>query len=99
MTRISIFLLGVAVGAIGHFMVLNHYVVRADDGFHVIPKITAALENSYIDIRNFDIADWTEHRPLAAAIVRAEKVNLIQNAAGSSLKTSVHKLADVLTGT
>ena len=98
MSRTFIFLLGVAVGALGHFAILNYHVVRAEDGFHVIPKIASNMGQSYVDIREFGVAEWNEHKPLLSAIVKAEKPDLIHHAARGSIQTEIHNVVDALGG-
>ena len=98
MSRIFAFLLGIAVGAFAHYAALNYHVVRAEDGFHVIPKISTGIAEAYVDIRQFELADWNEHKTLAAAIVRAEKSTLLKDAASASLQNSLHSVVDVLSG-
>ena len=90
MSRIFIFLVGVAVGALGHFAALNYHVVRAEDGFHVIPKVAAGMGESYVDIRGFGVTDWNEHRPLLEAIVKSDKPGLLRDTAGVSLQNEIH---------
>jgi len=93
------FLLGIAVGAFGHYAALNFHMVRADDGFHVIPKIAPRMGEVYVDIRQFDLSDWNNHKSLATAIVRAEKPSLLKDAAGASLNSLMDGMADIMNGT
>ena len=98
MNRVFAFVLGVIGGVIGHHTALNYHVVRAGDGVHLIPKISSGLAETYIDIRSFDLSEWNEHKTLAAAIVRAEKPNLLRNTMSSSLPSSINGIMDVLDG-
>lgn len=59
------------------FTSLKFHVVRAEDGFHLIPKMTSDFSEVYVDIRQFDLQDWDNHRSLAVAIVQAEKGYLL----------------------
>ena len=43
MNGVSIFASGLIVGVLGLYMTMHHSLVRASDGFHVIPKITAKM--------------------------------------------------------
>ena len=99
MSRIFVFVLGVGVGVFGHFAALNYHLVRAEDGFHVIPKISSRLTETYVDIRQFDLSDWNEHKTLAAAIVREDKTGLLKDAADTSLQNSLNTVVNVLSGT
>ena len=98
MNRVFAFVLGVIAGVIGHHAALNYHVVRADNGVHLIPKISSGLSETYVDIRSFDLSAWNEHKTLAAAIVRAEKPNLLRNTMSSSLQSSIDGMMHVLDG-
>ena len=98
MSRIFIFLMGVVVGAFAHNGALNYHVVRADDGYHLIPKISSGMVETYVDIREFGLTDWNQHKTLAAAIVRADKSGLLEDAATGSLQRSLDSVVDVLNG-
>ena len=71
---------------------MSYYIVRADDGTHLIPKATAQLGMPYVDIRGFDFADWNERRDLALAIVQAEKSYLLEDAAYSGLQQTMENV-------
>ena len=80
---------GLILGAMGMFVSMKYYVVRADSGIHLIPKATAQLSMPYVDIRSFDIADWDNRRDLALAIVQADKPELLQGAAVNGLRQTM----------
>lgn len=96
MGRFFVFLLGVAVGAAGMFGGMNYHLVKASDGIHVVPKVTAELEDAYVDIREFDKEDWDEHRSLAIALVKAEKSDLIGDNFMYELQNSVNNVLEGL---
>jgi hypothetical protein len=98
MRALFIFLLGVSVGAGGMFVARTYHVVRAEDGFHLVPKVTAQFNDAYIDIRNFDLRSWDDHRPLAVALVKANKSQLVTQGAGESLRHAARGVLDVLDG-
>jgi hypothetical protein len=93
--RIACFLAGVLVGAAAVFTTIKYHVVRAEDGFHLVPKLTANFSEAFVDVRNFGIADWDDHRSLAAALVQAEKGYLLKDAASESLRRSVSSVLDI----
>ena len=99
MSRFFAFVLGVAVGAFGYYAAQNYHVVRANDGFHVIPKTAPRMGEIYVDIRQFDLSDWNDHKSLALAIVRAEKSSLLKDSAGDSLNSLIDGMAEVINGT
>ena len=89
MSRFAVLLIGIVLGAGSMFMALRYHVVRADDGMHLIPRVSADFSEPYVDIRGFGIKEWNERRELALAIVRAGKGALIQNAAVDDLRKTM----------
>jgi hypothetical protein len=83
------FLLGLAVGCGLMFCALTYHVLRADDGFHLVPKLEASFGQSYVDICDFTVQDWMEHRSLAAAIIRDDKESLMSDSAEESFRARV----------
>ena len=98
MKYLSVFVLGIVTGAIGLQVALHYHVVYAEDGMHFVPKISSKLGESYVDIREFDLADWEEHTSLAAAIVRDDKAYLLKDAANTSLRNTLDSAINVLSG-
>ncbi len=92
MSRFGSFITGIVVGGAAVFGGLKYHVLRTDSGVEVVPKLSATFSETYLDVRQFDASDWTEHRQVAAAVVRAGKQHLFQNAAGESLRDTVDKL-------
>ena len=86
------FLAGFLTGALTLFVAMCFHVVRAKDGFHVIPKVTASLKDPYVDIREFGFSDWQEHPELSAAIAKAEKSDILKDSAGDSIHRSIDDL-------
>ncbi len=77
MSRLTSFLLGVVVGAVGLFTSENYYIVRSDKSFYFVPKVAAKLEFPYYDIRTYTVDDWNKNPALALAIVKANKQDLL----------------------
>jgi hypothetical protein len=96
MKRLSSFLLGVVVGAIGLYWAMTFHVVRASDGLHVVPKVTSGLADAYVDIRSFSSADWYRHTSLSVAIVHAGKENLLGDSTLADLRQSAHSTLESL---
>lgn len=86
MRRLSTFLLGAVVGAGLMYGGLKYHLVRANDGLHLVPKLTAELGNTYVDIRHFTWQDWQEHRDLALAMARSGDGELLRDAADAGLQ-------------
>ena len=98
MSRVSSFLLGAVVGGVLVFGVIKFHVVRANEGFFLVPRIDPALSDAYVDIREFSLTDWSNHRALAAAIIRANKEHLLQDSAGTSFRAGLRSAVDNITG-
>ncbi|MCA9134260.1 MAG: hypothetical protein KDA45_13925 [Planctomycetales bacterium] len=77
MNRLSTFLLGVIAGAGGLFVSENYYIVRSTKSVHLVPKVAAKLEFPYRDIRAYTVEDWKQNVSLGAAIVKAQKPELM----------------------
>jgi hypothetical protein len=98
MGRISMFLLGVVVGAGAVFGSLKYHVVHAEDGVHLVPKISSNFDEIYVDVRDFGPTDWDEHKSLAVALVKADKEHLIGDTTAHHFRQSLHDVLNGLTG-
>ena len=85
MNRFSTFLFGLFVGAGLMFVGLKYHIVRASDGFHWVPKMTAKLSSVYTDVREFTVDDWRTHQDLMIAISDSHDEALKEEAARSTL--------------
>ena len=85
------FILGFVVGAASLYGSMCFHIVRAEDGHHYIPKSALTFKDSYVDIRNFDVAKWRDHVPLAEAIMKSEP-ELVQNAAAVAVENAFDQL-------
>jgi hypothetical protein len=91
MRRIWIFISGILVGAALTYSAMNYHIVRANDGLHVVPKVKAQLALTYADIRAFSVADWARNADLAAALMNANRRDLVDNAISDSVDNSLDK--------
>lgn len=94
MNRIGSFLLGLAVGVVGLYLSMHFTLVRAADGFHMIPKIAPKIDNPYVDIRQFSVAQWQKKQSLALAILKANKGHLLSDQTLLPFKQSSQRLLD-----
>lgn len=95
MGRFGCFLFGLLVGAITVFVSLKYHIVRAADGHHLIPKVSAEFGGTYVDVRSFGFRDWAEHKSLAAAIARSGKSDLMTQATVNSVTDRVNDYLDI----
>lgn len=91
MRRIWTFVSGIIVGGILIFAAMNYHIIRANDGLHVVPKVDAQLALTYADIRDFTVADWAKNSELAAALMNANRRDLVDSAIGNTLDNSFEK--------
>jgi hypothetical protein len=89
MGRFWTFFWGVVVGSILLYGAMTYHVVNTRDGLQVVPKTTARLAGTYVDIRGFGIDDWAEHRDLAMALIQADKGDLLGDAAISPVRETL----------
>lgn len=79
--RLGTFLTGFLLGGVTVYTALHYHVVRANDGLHLIPKLRSTFAESYVDIRNFGVEDWNQHRELALAVAQAGHEDLLHGVA------------------
>lgn len=79
MRWICCFVLGTAAGAGMTTAVFSLHFVQASDGFHVVAKRPASLQNTYVDLRHWTLADWQGHRQVAHALIGGGKSKLVAN--------------------
>ena len=94
MNRFGAFLLGLGLGVALTFVCLRYHIVRANDSFHLVARQGGSMEDLYVDIREFDLKAWNQHRTLAIDLIAAKKEHLI----GDSASNSVSKRLDNLFG-
>lgn len=92
MGRFGTFLLGFLVGGATVYSSLHYHVVRADDGFHMVPKLTSTFSETYVDVRNFGFEEWNQHRSLALALAQSDKGYLVQGIAVDALQNTMNDL-------
>ena len=92
MGRLFWLLVGFAIGGGAIYGAFNYHVVKADSGFELVPKHSASLSDTYVDIRNFSVSDWAAHPALSADIVAAEKSHLLGGGSSNSLQNGVNSM-------
>lgn len=94
MRRISTFLSGVVVGGALIYCAMNFHVIRSREGFDLVPKVHPQLVTTYVDIREFQVADWAQHAEIAAALVQANRKDLLDNAVNDTLNQGIDQFFD-----
>lgn len=96
MSRFSSFVIGFVLGGVVVFTSLKYHVLRTDEGFQLVPKLSATFSRTYYDVRGFDLNDWAQHRTLSAAVVQANKEHLFKGAAADSLTKGLESVLNDL---
>lgn len=89
MGRLWSFVWGVVIGGALVYGAMSYHVVNTQDGLHFVPKVTAGFVDTYVDIRGFGLDDWTRHRALAMALIKAEKAELMGDTASMPLRDTL----------
>ena len=90
------FFAGMFCGALLLFVAMHYHVVRGNNGVVLVPKISNNLSNVYTDVRDFELADWKQHKALAAAIMRSKQSDLLKDSAARNFGNSMRGLVDNL---
>lgn len=98
MDRIGNFLIGFLAGGVALYAAMHFTLIRADDGFHLIPKIAAKLDLPFEDVRGMKLQQWQKKQPLALAIVRAQKGHLLKDPSLLSFKANAKQVLDRFQG-
>ena len=88
------FIPGFIAGAAALYGSMCFHIVYADDGYHFVPKNALTFKDTYVDIRHFTFADWRDHVPLAEAMMKAEKHEVIRDAAQNAVHNAWDNLWD-----
>ncbi len=92
MSRMGSFLMGFVVGGLAVYGSLNYHVLRTKDGFELVPKLSATFKESYLDVRQYTTSDWSQHKTVLSALVRAKKEHLITDSASQQLTEGIDNL-------
>ena len=98
MGRFTSFLTGAFVGATIMLLTLKFHFVQAEDGFHIVPKLTSSMADTYADIREYSVTDWNDHQLLLAALVRAEKGHVVKDQTLDSVGDTLNDALESLRG-
>ena len=98
MKRVMPFLMGMVVGAGLLYSGMSYHFVRSSQGLLMVPKVSKGLEDTYVDIREFQLQDWQKHRPLAAALVKSDRSELFADSSLTSFRNSINGVLDGLFG-
>ncbi len=87
MSRLTAILLGMILGGAGVYVGFTYHVVRVGDKqFLFVPKLRAELKDVYVDVRQWDAAEWQKHPELAEALRRDGRADLVPQPARGWLR-------------
>jgi hypothetical protein len=78
MRRLFALAFGVLLGAAAMFIAFRFHVVRTNDNWVFVSKPQASLVDAYIDVREWDSAEWMKHTALVKALVRTGQADLVR---------------------
>jgi hypothetical protein len=90
------FLFGMIAGALLMHTIMHYHVVRGNEGIFLVAKLSNNLSHIYVDTRKFDVDDWRDHRPVAAAIMKSNRSHLLETQPLSSLRSTLGGLVEGL---
>ena len=94
MKRLSGLIAGLLLGGAFVYGALNYHLVQTDDGYELIPKTAPTFADTWVDVRDFSLRDWYEHRDLAKAVIRADRQDLLGASAADDLVSGMSGLLD-----
>ena len=86
MARIRWFIFGAAVGAGLTMASLKYHFLYTKDGLKAVPKQTPTFSETFLDVREYNASDWSEHKAVLAAVMQAEESELLEGAAVNSIR-------------
>ena len=98
MGRFGTFIAGMVCGAGLLWGALHYHVVRTTEGFYFVPKISQNLSDPFVDVREFGLSDWQQHRGLAAAIMKNNQADLMGDSSMNSFRSQLRSAVDLLLG-
>jgi len=93
---LAVFVFGVVAGGGLIFGAQRYHLVRAQDGVYLVPKLESTFQDAYVDVRQFGLRDWADHKLLTTAIIKAKKEHLMQDSAASDLNKGMNAALDGL---
>jgi hypothetical protein len=59
------------------YLAFQYHLVRAADEYALVPKSSAGLVDTYVDVRSWDAAEWRRHPALVRALVKQGRSDLV----------------------
>lgn len=84
--------MGCLVGGTAVYGSLNYHILRTADGIELVPKLQATFKETYLDVRNYSASDWSDHKTVLSALVRANKEHVLADSASQQLAEGIDTL-------
>jgi hypothetical protein len=94
MSRLGSTLTGVVLGGALVYGALNYHVLRTAEGVELVPKLSATFSDTYLDVRQYGVAEWADHEQVARAVVKSGKDHILKDAATRSVQEGINSLWD-----
>ncbi len=85
-------IVGALIGGALVYGALQYHIVRAAKGHYLVPKTSVTFSDSYVDVRDFGVADWASHRELAEAVLDSGNEELIESVAIGTAGTVLDRI-------
>ena len=78
MRRLFAMAFGALLGAAAMFIAFKFHVLRTKDDWVFVPKPSASLVDAYVDVREWDTAEWMKHPQLVKSLVLTGRADLVR---------------------
>lgn len=96
MKRIKYLVLGIVLGGAAVAGALQYHLLQTTEGMVLVPKTDSTLSDTYVDIRDFGVSEWNEHRNIVDALLKADRQDVLKGSAVDGIKQSVDNILDRL---
>ncbi len=94
MRRLFVLAFGVLLGAAAMFIAFRYHIVRTNDNWVGVRKPQASLADAYVDVREWDSAEWMKHTALVKALVRTGQADLVRTSVTARWMDKVFDMQD-----
>ena len=80
MRRMMWVLTGLVLGGGLMWGALKYHVLRTSEGLKLVPKRNTTLADTYLDVRSWGLAEWSQHPDLAWSLAESGQTSVMSNA-------------------
>jgi hypothetical protein len=81
MNRLIVFLFGAICGGGAASCVYTCHIVQTKDAWLIVPRAGVNVNDIYVDVRQWSLADWRKHPDLARDMLKAGHAEVIKEQA------------------